>query len=330
MTGPNDNWIYTYAYAPDQVWEPWKTSNGTSEWLNDEVQNVSQRASSHISDDSLSFVLLTDSHYTINGTWQDTKEALGGLSKNIKLNGAIHLGDFTDGMVSRERTSNFVTDIFNDFKNIGLDCYATLGNHDCNYFKNNPDRLTQEEQRELYLQGRGLQYYIDYEQQKLRLIFIDSYDVNEQLRYGFSSECVQWLHQTFEQMPQNWSAIIFSHLPPLAQLQVWVKELRNSAAMMEVLNKYSSKILAFINGHNHCDHLYNNEQFPIISINCAKCEYFLEHKPEGAVVPYRKLGERTQDSFDIITINTARKTIYFTRFGAGQDRVMREGKAEWA
>ena len=39
----------------------------------------------------------------------------------------------------------------------------------------------------MYLQGNEPRYCIDYEQEKLRLIFIDSYDVNESLRYGFSS-----------------------------------------------------------------------------------------------------------------------------------------------
>lgn len=101
---------------------------------------------------------------------------------------------------------------------------------------------------------------------------------------------------------------------------------------MKVLDTHSHNILAFINGHNHCDHLFNdlyNGNFPIISINCSKCEYFLEHKPEGAVVPYRELGNRTQESFDIMSVDTEKKEIYFTRFGSGNDRIVKNAKAVW-
>lgn len=329
MTSANHPWIYTYAYAPNQLWEPWRSSNETPPWLPEEVYQVSQRVSASIVDDTLAFVLLTDNHYTINGTWQDTKEAIRRLAEMIKLDGIVHLGDFTDGMVSRSLTRQYVEDMLKDFQAADLSCYATLGNHDCNYFKNNPDWLTLEEQCGLYLNDNPPRYVIDYDRQKLRLIFIDSYDVNEPLRYGFSTDCVEWLGQSLKKLPQEWKVIIFSHLPPLAELQIWAKELRNSAAMIDVLNQYSDKILAYINGHNHCDHLHNEYASPIISINCAKCEYFLEHKPEGAVVPYRALGARTQESFDIMTVNADTREIHFTRFGAGDDRVVRNGKAEW-
>ena len=73
-----------------------------------------------------------------------------------------------------------------------------------------------------------------------------------------------------------------------------------------------------------------NWQFPIISINCAKCEYFLEHKPKGAAVPKRRLGDRTQESFDIMQVDAENGKIYFTRFGAGDDRYVENHKAYWA
>jgi hypothetical protein len=133
-------------------------------------------------------------------------------------------------------------------------------------------------------------------------------------------------------MPEDYVAIVFSHVTPLVRLQAWAKDIRNRNSLIEVLDKYSDRILAFINGHNHCDHIFNdlkNGQFPIISINCAKCEYFVEHKPEGAVVPERRLGDRTQESFDIMQIDPAGRKISFTRFGAGSDRVIENGKGRY-
>ena len=65
----------------------------------------------------------------------------------------------------------------------------------------------------------------------------------------------------------------------------------------------------------------------IVSINCVKCEYFTEHKPKGAVVPFRRLGDRTQESFDIMTVDD--DILYLTRFGAGHDRIIRNKRANW-
>ena len=326
----NAKWIYTYDYAPGQTWSPWRESESPPRWIVPETRRVSDRAAAHKTPDTLTFALLADTHHVVNGTWRDTRDALEQLHKSLKFSGAIHLGDFTDGMVSRELTHKYVGEILGDFDKIGMKLYAVLGNHDCNYFRNNPDRMSVDEQCELYLRGSSPRYFVDYNAQKLRLIFIDSYDVEQPLRYGFSKECADFLDTALSDMPQDYGAVIFSHLTPLVRLQAWAKELRGSGEVMSVLNRHGGKILAYVNGHNHCDLLYNDCAFPIISINCAKCEYFLEHKPDGATSPYRELGEVSQESFDIMTIDTGAREIYFTRFGAGGDRIVRRGKAEWA
>jgi hypothetical protein len=185
--------------------------------------------------------------------------------------------------------------------------------------------MTVDEQCRLYLKREAPRYYVDYED--LRLIFIDSFEPDMHIRYGFTSECIDWLDDNLRHTERN--VIIFSHITPLVQLQAWSEEIRNSSMIMRVLNKHSRNILAFINGHNHCDLLYNEAEFPIVSINCAKCEFFIEYKPNGAVVPYRKLGARIQESFDIMSIDSTGRTIHFTRFGAGHDRIIKNGKAEW-
>ena len=321
----NNRWIYTYDYAPDEVWSEWRVSMETPAWVVSEAQAVANRIESIQSANPLSFVLISDNHYTVNGTCQDTRDAIAELNKLTRLDGVIHLGDFTDGMVDRAKTTDYATIILNGIEATGLKCYAALGNHDCNYFMNNAEQMTIYEQCRLYLKRETPRYYVDCEE--LRLIFIDSFDPETQLRYGFTAECINWLNEVLNGAGQN--VIIFSHVTPLVQLQAWTDEIRNSDVIMRVLNQNSRKILAFINGHNHCDLLYNNGEFPIISINCAKCEFFLEYKPEGAVVPYRKLGERTQESFDIMTIDSDKRIIYFTRFGAGHDRIVQNGKASW-
>ncbi|MBR5337915.1 MAG: adenylyltransferase/cytidyltransferase family protein [Lachnospiraceae bacterium] len=344
LTDKNYKWIYTYDYAPESVWEPWRDivydnkgtgggenvrGNQTSEvgpvdndghqyvppWITEEAAAVSARIKKGLP----SFILLADSHFTHNGTWEDTYHAMKAISKGNRIDGIIHLGDMSDGLLPLRKTEEIEKKCISDMESIGVPVYVVPGNHDYNYFKGNPDIKYPDMP----------QYHVDIADQKLRLIIIDSFDPKEEVRYGFSNGCITWLDECLTQMPEDYSAVIFSHLTPLVRLQAWTKDIRNRQKLIEVLDNHATKILAFINGHNHCDHIFNdlhNGQFPIISINCAKCEYFTDHKPVSAVVPERRLGDRTQESFDIMQVDTANKEIHFTRFGAGKDRVIKGGK----
>ena len=349
--GVNYKWLYTYDYAPDSIWESWRNevygdkadnSDFIPEWIDTEAESVIRRVSQNLrieisdascdvseenrnaADKKLTYILLSDSHFAYNGTWDDTAASIKAVAeklenKGISVNGIIHLGDLSDGLLPLDKTLEIEKRCISDMESIGVPVHIVPGNHDYNYFRGNPD----------IKYPSTLRYYIDEPEQKLRLIFIDSFDPREEIRYGFTEECVHWIDKTLDAMPQNYVTIIFSHVPPLARNHAWSDQIRNSHFLIPVLDKHADRILAFINGHSHCDHLFNdlrNGKFPIISINCAKCEYFREHKPEGAVVPYRRLGDRTQESFDIMQVDTAKREIYFTRFGAGFDRVVKNGK----
>ncbi len=317
-TDANHRWIYTYDYAPDSVWEQWRENTDTPEWIDEEAKAVAGRVKS----DLPTYLLLADSHFVYNGTWDDTTEAMRALKKRIPLDGVIHLGDMSDGLLPLYETEKIEKRCMEDMESLGVPVYVVTGNHDYNYFKSNP---------EVRYPDRP-QYYKDIDSEKLRFIFIDSFDPKEGVRYGFTEYCIHWLDACLNMMPEDYTAIIFSHVTPLVRLQAWTDNIRNRHGLIEVLDKYADRILAFFNGHNHCDHLFNdlkNGQFPIISINCAKCEYFTEHKPEGAVVPERRLGDRTQESFDIMQVDAKNKEIYLYRFGAGSDRMVSKHKAFW-
>lgn len=298
-------------------------------WLKAEVNRVAEKVAALRSSGEFAFVLLTDSHYTANGTWDDTAAAIRRTHEAVGIDGIIHLGDFTDGMVTGEVTRNYVSKSLNALKNCGVPVWAALGNHDSNYFRENPERFSFREQCELYLVRNEPRYRVDFKDHKLCFLFLDSFDPDENLRYGYSPECIDWLAEQFDIIQYNWRVIIFSHLPPVARLQYWAKEIRGEKEFMRVLNVNSSKILAFINGHNHADLLDNNERFPIVSIANAKCEAFNEYKTDGFITPDRSLGDTTQELWDIMLVNPEKREIRFVRFGAGCDRIIANGKADW-
>ncbi len=346
-----EKWIYTYAYSPNEAWVVYSGSPGDETWRREDyvfTEDAYFRCCLKKADggeldredlsnalllekpDVLRFALLTDTHYAVNGGWDVTAGAIWTASRRQRLDGIIHLGDFTDGMVTKDVCAEYVNIVLDDLRATGAPVWAALGNHDSNYFKGNPERLTLMEQCRLYLGREQPRYFVDFKEHGLRLLFLDSFDPDAaELRYGFSDECVDWAGHTLQATPSGWSAIVFSHVTPVARLQVWVKQIRGGEKLLGVLNSHSEKLLAFINGHQHADILCNDYAFPIIAVGCAKCEYETVYKPEGAFTPKRVPGASSQQLWDILSVDTASRTLTFRRQGAGQNRAVKDGKALW-
>jgi len=284
---------------------------------------------------SLVLAVLTDTHYTVNGTWQDTAENIRQVHGKARLDGIVHLGDLTDGMVAAEVTSDYANQIICDLKSNGIPLYVVIGNHDTNYFGGNLQPLSPYEQYLLYQrhsdsyvarEQNNLYYYKDFNDVSLRALFLTSFDNSEKVRYGFSNDLIEWVKRTLKTVPNGFSVIIFSHDAPLAELDYWSTEIRNGDRLMKILEEYNSvqgnNIMAYIHGHTHADFIYSKRSFPIVSIGCAKCEYFTDKKPEGSFTHYRKLNTAEQDLWDTLVISPSENKIDFIRFGAGSDRTV--------
>lgn len=292
--------------------------------------------------DLLTLVLLTDSHYTVNGTWEDSADNIqkvlmrlddsGILGESKKrVEGIVHLGDFTDGMTTKKVTTAYVERMMDDLRQNGLPVYVTLGNHDSNYFRGNKQRFTKEEQKELF----GLtseHYYCDFDNQKLRCLFLTSYDADTPVRYGFSDEEVEWVKETLDTTPAGYKVLVFSHEAPMDILDYWARIIRNGKKLMQVLEEYNARencqILAYIHGHTHAEQVYLGSSFPIISIGSNKCEYFPDKKPEGSKAYERVPDMVTQDLWDVLVVDGDSESLRFVRFGAGEDRVVDCRKTE--
>lgn len=291
----------------------------------------------------LTLCLLTDSHYTVNGTWEDTADNIGKTlaimgrnraaeaGREAAVDGIVHLGDFTDGMTSKKVTSHYIRNMLTDLHRNHVPVYVTLGNHDFNYFRGNKQRFSMEELRGLFDLEQEY-YYRDFEKQKIRCLFLISYNPDTPIRYGFTPKEVDWVKETLEGTPKGYKVLIFSHEAPLDHLDFWARIIRNGKNLMQVLEDYNAKadcqILAFIHGHTHAEHVYRGSSFPIISIGSNKCEYFPEKKPEGAHAYDRKIGTVTQDLWDILLVDGECERLHFVRFGAGEDRVVDCHKCE--
>lgn len=279
------------------------------------------------------FLLLTDSHYVVNGTWEDTIYCIREVDKQASFDGIIHLGDLTDGMVSRKVNYDYVNTVKKDLFSLGRPFYFVMGNHDTNYFKGNPECFSKEEQYWLYQsdccdgavrEEHSLYFYKDFDGILVRAVFLHSFDECEQVRYGFSQEEVLWLYNILKTVPENYRVLVFSHVPPLAEIHYWSKDIRNGEKMVEILEDYICQdsghcVLGWIHGHNHADQIYRKNLFPIVSLGCTKVEDFKDRKPENAVTYDRKVGEVSQELWNVLILQRDKGNIKLIRFGAGED-----------
>lgn len=300
-----------------------------------EVQKTADTILEKKSERSLVLGVLADSHFTVNGTWEDTAYNLQAVHQKAGFDGIVHLGDLTDGMVPAKVTKKYAEMVINDLKENRIPLYIVLGNHDSNYFHNNSEPLSDDEQYMIYQQHsdsyvsrtfKNLYYFADFENVELRCIFLTSFDYREKVRYGFSEQELAWVQKTLDSTPAGYSVLIFSHDAPLAVLDYWADTIRNGEKLMSILEAYHSqdgkKIMALIHGHTHADYVYQERAFPIVSVGCAKCEYFTDKKPDGAVAQGRSLNTVTQELWDTVIVTPSENKIDFIRFGAGEDRTV--------
>ena len=293
-------------------------------WMAEETRRTVLRVQEKSRPGDLKFILLTDSHYAVGGNWEDTVRSIGMTAEQISPDGIIHLGDFTDGLLPGAVTEGIVREMLRDLEGICGNLLVCVGNHDLNYFRGNPDRFPRRRAAELYLGRSGLWYLKDYPEQKLRMFFLDSFDPEKKLRYGFESGEILWIARQLNKTPEDFRVLLFSHVPPAAKIHVWSLKIRGERRIKRILEHFSRKrsgaVLGWIHGHNHADQIIFRAGIPIIGTGCSKLESFPEHKPRGAETPRRVRNSSSQELWDVLLIHPEDGSMDLIRYGAGKDR----------
>ncbi len=289
-----------------------------------ESERTIESICSYAASGTVRLCILADTHVTVNGTWIDTVSNIRKVAGRVSYDGIIHLGDLTDGMVSKELTSEYVNDIINDLEKCGVPVYITPGNHDWNYFCNH-EVFSREEMKNLYhLRGERLDYYVDLPSHFVRMIFLSSFEDSSPVRYGYTKKQTIWLRETLNCAPAGTKFLVFSHDAPLAKLDYWSFLIRNGEEILDILEACNAKeqyqIIGFFYGHTHADYIFEECSFPVVSVGCAKLEYFTDKKPENSIIYERKAGTVSQDLWDSLLIDFEKQKLKLVRFGAGKDR----------
>ena len=298
-------------------------------WFEQEIAETAASIRREDSPHTMKLCLLTDTHYTVNGTWEDTLHNIRCMTAHIRYDAIVHMGDLTDGMLPKRLTRKYVENMICDLEDCGVPLYIVPGNHDSNYFRNRRNAFSIEEMKRLYrLYGNehdtGLDYFIDVPEFSLRMIFLSSFDDAAPIRYGYTERQLRWLEDVLMSSVPGTKFLVFSHDAPLAKLDYWSFHVRNGEALLDILEKYNAsedyQIAGFFYGHTHADHIFEECSFPVISTGCAKLEYFTDKKPQGAFAWPREADTVTQDLWDSVLIDFERQRLKLIRFGAGIDR----------
>jgi hypothetical protein len=179
--------------------------------------------------------------------------------------------------------------------------------------------------------------YYDYEKLKIRCIFLATDDfVNGSNTRGISNNQLAWITETLENIPNDYSVIVFSHIGTFDTKDFTT----NRARVIELLNAFhnhtgafqskTGKVIAWFTGHEHLDCILPKEasglDFPQVTMQCSLLGSWTPTEEYSYIYPYdwvvheRVDNTTSQDCWDIMIYNPNKNKINIVRFGAGNDR----------
>ena len=278
------------------------------------------------------FVFITDVHWELNA--KHSPDLIGYLSNKCNILKMIDGGDVADGVISeavKAYRNHFTREI-----------YRATGNHDW---------FAPETGRSLYYAFDSLNntqignafehyWYFDNVQQKIRYITLDSFkhqgnDPSSGWQYGFDAEQVAWFSNVALDVPSEWDVIVVTHF-----LRTTTINIDRGAQIESAISAFNSdasrtgKVLAVFQGHAHWDAVYHTASgVPVITTTCDKWD--LSNEPElASEQPYRVLGTKSEQAFDVVILNRAEHKFNCVRIGAlaqnNIDKYRTDAGFEWA
>ncbi len=294
----------------------------------DTADRVAEEIKKYRDPEDTVFFLVADTHMTFGGIWPQTAAALQALGGTIRPDLTVHLGDLSEGTFPYAVKTKADRKIKADLEKTGAPVYFCLGNHDLTappdaaepaFLKGYPETFT----------GQGPWSYIDIEEKRLRLIFLESFVPGRDEPYGFSQEELDWLEQTLSGTPDGHDVIVFSHIDPALADMPWGDTVKNSREIMKILSEFDRKsggrLLGVFCGHEHRDRVRTDYAFPVIATGASK----LEDKARDPLYTgsfTRIFGTPSQELFDVVIVKRRERGFRLVRFGAGADREVFRGR----
>lgn len=305
-------------------------------------------------DNAFSFIYMTDIHIQHN-----TKHFPGlvrYLYKNCGINDIIGNGDWVTAWLSDADGVQGLWDDYDELDTLfaGLPLIKSAGNHDWAYGSSNQYNVSEAEIYEHFYKPNieaGLAdgsivkadadatyFYKDDVKNKMRYIDLTVMDYpsteenlangkNKAWYYYISDEQADWVKTTALKMPDDeWTCVVFAHVPILNREEMHrpsdlvVNREKIRGIIKDFVGKtgdfkdYKGSFIAWLSGHTHEDFMvYTADDFTSVVSN-GDCQIRTDGTPE------RTVNTINEQSFNVFTVDKAKRRVYITRIGAGDDR----------
>lgn len=266
------------------------------------------------------FIFITDTHYS--QSQKKSPRLVGYLQKNLLIPDVVFGGDAMYYSGSSKLAGLREMQEFMGAFNYG-NLFFTIGNHDFNNYVSSSNILTDSElyatvmkqvERFGTTDGSLDVSYFDNEAHKIRFVQFD-YNLASNATAGAAK-----VLNAFSSLGSDWTVVLFTHKywqAPDANSGNPPTVISSAKALIQAIiaGSYSATIAAVIVGHVHSDNAVVLDGINVISTTCDCIDTNLYGGPTMTV------GTDTEEAFDIVQIDTVNKKLYFTRVGAGEDRV---------
>lgn len=324
---------------------------------------------------NLNIGFITDNHHQLSGYSPNSLNHyvyMAAASRRARLDAVVAGGDNINGWYDKQEKlveTRQATSVLANRVAAGTDVYFVFGNHDSGIGQNGnntPDTCLSDTEIKAYYRtadkvygeardGDSLYGYKDYNDKKVRLIWLNSFDLPYTLnsdgtykydfltQSGYQNQQLAWLANQALMLPDNtWQVMIFTHCPLPGTFE--------TAAGQPQLSQYNSDVLigiinAFQSGTKYslveasrplpinvtCDytsqgkaiviglfsgHIHRDGQMIYDGINCVETAASLCFSGDTG----RTKDTITEDCWDIFSVDTGSRKIHAYRFGYGTDR----------
>lgn len=237
---------------PDDLFSTFSKMNGFPNYVQTEIDRVTELARQHQHEDTLDFIFITDTHHSIGGNQLFAAHAVRSIAESLNLDFIMHGGDFASNGL-KEEVEAAQREILHALHMDQCPLFAVKGNHDDNsvydyhHHPESSDNVIYPEEMYEYLcnpleervkgdsqRSDALYYYADFPVKRVRIIMLDCIDIPYELKpdgglkypgqwqYAFSNRQLNWLAQEaldFKKYPdaEQWQVLVLSHVPILQE-----------------------------------------------------------------------------------------------------------------
>ena len=317
---------------------------GVRDFFKSEIDDTVSKILSLTDKPSYCMTFVTDTHYAPDDLANkrrtfDTLHNLKAVNKKIYSIGLSSTGDFVLGNQD-QYTQTDIDAICNTVRMGYLDAnpkvYMVNGNHDgigggVPRTSNYKSVMTHNEEY-VVRDNDNPYFYVDHKKVKVRGIYLSTNtQIGDYHYWGMESNQIAWLKSVLDNIPTDFSVIIYSHIGIFSE-----QFINGKTEVQNLLNSFhnhngdytekTGKCIAWFCGHEHFDWVCPSSQsgvdFPVIVTTASHLAGW--NPPEGqytgASAPSRSDGTVTQDAWDTIIYRPDEDKLYMVRFGAGEDR----------